>query len=925
MASFLKKTLFKKVDLYTAYGCFFAFFLIACLLPYYANGCLILGGEGDFVLDFKSLYHNFNFAWINMSSGIPATSLNFNYFNTFFFMLLQDLSLPTAAINFLLIFLLYFLPFIGIFLVFRELKVAPLPAFLISTFYIINPFTINFLISLNQWNSLILFVMPFSFFLILRYYNDNIKLFLMFGLFSAVFAFTNANPPLMVVYQLSMLISIIFIQLHRNKTFDPVLFLKKYSILFLSFLIFNSWWIFNWILALSSDVSKMYTADFAVQYARNLVKAYPFIFLRIFSLTSLTSASNITNYLAEFYNTFPSYFIALIPILIFVYYLYKYFPTKLSLRFLICVILTVIFLSKGPIGIFGFLYDFALLHVPLFSVFKTPPEKWGVLFIFYFSLMLIFILTTVKKDRHYRTVIGFFIFYLIFCSVPFLTSRFIPDYKMFDGNQGSRKFIEKEGYQDFRKYINKDLETFRVLSLPGSTNYQVSLLMDSGKHYTGMDPVVTSFNKSVIAAYSSYYTCSFDVLFNNLSLPHFSSLLSIFNIGKIVIEHDMEPWFGYMEKEDPSEFDLLFASTMEKSAMGPLSVYTLPNFMPRFYAAPKVNLIAGEPELIAPLTETNIFDTPANLLFIGQNNTKDTPSLFSKTPGEINMIVLSSDPKDKKDNDQLLSKAVLEKKNPLYIFKNISTSFETPMSGPYILKVILSLKKADFTVTDKELSSEVIAAIDNKYFKYDTFKHRQKSPNGRKIVIMTTIDLGKGRHEFNKFQSTYYFDIQWVILEPVRAPSAASEIPQIMFRRINHTKYILDVEGAKAPFWIVFSDTFHSRWNLYRDLSGVDRGGFQKKIVAEHKSAKVKEFIPFFGFSPRDICYLFKKPFGADHYQVNGYANAWYIDPKQSGLGENFSLTVFFWPQSLFYLGMGITMLAFICGICVLAIRNLRR
>lgn len=44
---------------------------------------------------------------------------------------------------------------------------------------------------------------------------------------------------------------------------------------------------------------------------------------------------------------------------------------------------------------------------------------------------------------------------------------------------------------------------------------------------------------------------------------------------------------------------------------------------------------------------------------------------------------------------------------------------------------------------------------------------------------------------------------------------------------------------------------------------------------------------------------------------VNGYANAWYIDPKEIGK-ENFTITLYFRSQSLFYLGLmisGVTLL----------------
>ncbi len=83
--------------------------------------------------------------------------------------------------------------------------------------------------------------------------------------------------------------------------------------------------------------------------------------------------------------------------------------------------------------------------------------------------------------------------------------------------------------------------------------------------------------------------------------------------------------------------------------------------------------------------------------------------------------------------------------------------------------------------------------------------------------------------------------------------------------------------------------------------------------MAEHPKLGVKEARHEMSFTPGDISYLFAKPISDEnHFLVNGYANAWYIDPKKVGTG-NFSITLYFWPQSLFYLGLGISLITLIC------------
>ena len=77
--------------------------------------------------------------------------------------------------------------------------------------------------------------------------------------------------------------------------------------------------------------------------------------------------------------------------------------------------------------------------------------------------------------------------------------------------------------------------------------------------------------------------------------------------------------------------------------------------------------------------------------------------------------------------------------------------------------------------------------------------------------------------------------------------------------------------------------------------------------MADYPKLKVKEAKHLVKFTPQDVRYLFKKPLDAEHHLVNGYANGWYVEPGKLGLGEDFTLVMYFWPQTLFYLGLGIS------------------
>lgn len=132
--------------------------------------------------------------------------------------------------------------------------------------------------------------------------------------------------------------------------------------------------------------------------------------------------------------------------------------------------------------------------------------------------------------------------------------------------------------------------------------------------------------------------------------------------------------------------------------------------------------------------------------------------------------------------------------------------------------------------------------------------------------------------------------------------------PAITFQQINPTKYKVRVDNATQPFFLVFSESYDPQWKVY-----VESMPFRfNEIVAEYDNTGVKEAKKEMRFTPTDISYLFKKPLSDDmHRLVNGYANAWYINPEEVGK-ENFTVTIYFKPQSYYYLGFiiaGLTLL----------------
>lgn len=141
----------------------------------------------------------------------------------------------------------------------------------------------------------------------------------------------------------------------------------------------------------------------------------------------------------------------------------------------------------------------------------------------------------------------------------------------------------------------------------------------------------------------------------------------------------------------------------------------------------------------------------------------------------------------------------------------------------------------------------------------------------------------------------------------------SSNPPPLTFEEVNPTKYEVKVENATNPFFLIFSESYDSQWKAYVSSNSA---GFNK-VVANYPMVNVKEADSEIKSAPGDISYLFESPINEQyHFIVNGYANAWYIDPHQLNNGaEQFTITLYYVPQSYYYLGLSVTGITLV--ICV--------
>lgn len=163
---------------------------------------------------------------------------------------------------------------------------------------------------------------------------------------------------------------------------------------------------------------------------------------------------------------------------------------------------------------------------------------------------------------------------------------------------------------------------------------------------------------------------------------------------------------------------------------------------------------------------------------------------------------------------------------------------------------------------------------------------------------------------------------------------APTNPPKIIFKKINPTKYHIQVFGAKEQYTLVFLEKFNKNWKLqnpekntenmrgnlarlYGTISKyivslfIKNSGNEDKIVASHLNGDVKESNHNNIFLEPNTSETWGKDAIAEdrHFYVNGYANGWNIEPLDMDGKENYTLILEMTTQKQFYLFLPISLL----------------
>jgi hypothetical protein len=188
---------------------------------------------------------------------------------------------------------------------------------------------------------------------------------------------------------------------------------------------------------------------------------------------------------------------------------------------------------------------------------------------------------------------------------------------------------------------------------------------------------------------------------------------------------------------------------------------------------------------------------------------------------------------------------------------------------------------------------ESIPIKDHKWHTYSKLITVPSGANRLRLTVSANSDDGHIEYLTNnyaQFRLVNVPDLQQRAYNITPAKTTLQKPTAISYRSLGSTAKQITIKGAKKPFVLVMHEQYHPGWKLL-PLSVPTADNYKPWHQAK---------------------YAIK----ADHFELNGFANAWYIDPvalcaqqqtvckNMSGGAYDITLTARFLPQAWFNLGM---------------------
>jgi len=611
-----------------------------------------------------------------------------------------------------------------------------------------------------------------------------------------------------------------------------------------------------------------------------------------------------------------------------------------------------LFLCLGLNPPFGNIFEYLFKNIPYFGMFRNPSNKflpflivpYTILFGVGVNSLYRYVKYKYNSVRLARAVLIMVLFLICGLYVyPMWTGSVVSTPITIHGNEIS-PFVEVPSYyEDIANYFRKDLTDYRILSLPLRPFDHVMFNWKYG--YEGSDTAWLLYEHSTISCLLKNYYPSAKILSKlDENLDELHKIASLFSIKYVVIQNDVDIIHGNYGGRELSSQEELRTQLEELGtpfirSFGKLDLYKIPDeyFLPHIYPASMSILIDGSIDEMTKFVTLKYYKAGNNAIFLSNQTNKEqwqflrgynNTLLIDSIKKPVNVVVYNGWEKpfswESLNNSSVEARYYTGWKNVVNIggLKEDTLSFPTLNTCPYefpsyspdkwdaYMSTLIYIKTGLTPLEINEILENGTPIKDIIGIWWETGWTGMGKP------IKFPVTIPPNQKAIIQINHIIEGNVTLCVLDTMNLTKLGEVkvFPVITFKKINPTKYVVKVENSTEPFFLVFSESYHPQWKVYIE----DKSIKFDEIIAEYPHVNVKEARHnWYKFTPEDITFLLKKPQDERyHFVANGYANAWYIDPKdfdKDGDGE-FVVILYFLPQSLFYLGLfisGVTL--FVC------------
>ncbi|KKS96085.1 MAG: hypothetical protein UV73_C0012G0113 [Candidatus Gottesmanbacteria bacterium GW2011_GWA2_43_14] len=873
---------------------------------YQKNGLLSLG---DFVFPpipelwlYFRLFAWKDFAFLGNASYIDYVNL-IHYFPIF---ALFKIGIPITVIQSIFISALFIIGSFAMYHLLHEVLIESIHKKIIcmicAILYMFNPYVA--IVKLRGYNmSLYAYVFApliiyfFTKYIKGRHFFKNKYLYLI-G-FSYLLSSPASTQPAYITWSIFLIFyfSLLLFLFHNfNKTI-----LLKFLIVITLFFLINTFWIMSLVLNLGAinriiDVVQDETSLEAINNVsgNNLVNTF-----RLLGIPGMDATWRGIPYLSyyQIYSS-PIFIFVGISLFLITFFGWLFSPwthlkgkERLWWFYFISISLLSIFIIGGVNFLIPNLKLWLFKNFPLFLLYRKPYEKGAFFFIFSLVGLLAISLKIisnmldfhVKKRNKNITTIFFIVilFFVLLYNFPFWSKQIFTSINHPECTINSLNHYPNYLYY-FGEQLEKDKKVGRLLGLP-INNSPISSGVENFKWgYAGIDPIFLFTNKGyilmnpLIPFIKNFYQNINSESVNEINyVSNLSSINSLFNIKKNILRNDI-CWQLYHSPDPSHDKKYLDGMNTKKTSIGELDLYDVSaeNFVPHVYTPQHIIYSQDSVKKLTFIISQPEFTARSAVFFESQNS-------FTHFKNQLNQLGISSISTD--------GAKIQLSRLPVTEFKKIN---------PVKYRVIIHGATGKFPFLLNESFHDGWKTYFVKLNNIWSSNHNSKSDLNSLITKYKILD-GNEEDQVNIEELKEFVDKGLVTIL-----GNGEEQSIIHLKYENGIEKLDYIEKYKIDFVSKnFQDTIQNdnlpNGSYYETwFAGKSDDSWISKITGFNKSILQV---------PDDT-----------HLMVNGYANSWIIDPEKICKNNGFckinddgsydlEMVIEFWPQRLFYLGLGIS------------------